>query len=176
MVMPSVRSTRQRSTSGALATPRASVLAPGGISPRTAPPKPGMSMEGAVLYRKAIDNSGVRYKHDPQDRHLLARNISLGLFAVFVLLVLSGPRLWVRQWGYRQEQLAQRIERLAAVRDQLKVQRGRLEDLARIAALAELDGLAETDPERYNWAGEAQPGNFAATDTAVARLFPSQGR
>ncbi|MDE0105569.1 MAG: hypothetical protein OXN89_24595 [Bryobacterales bacterium] len=176
MVMPSVRSTRQRSTSGALATPRASVLAPGGISPGTVYQRPGVSMEGAVLYRKAIDNSGVRYKHDPRDRNLLARNISWGLFAVFMLLVLSGPRLWVRQWGYRQEQLAQRIERLAAVRDQLKVHRGRMEDLSRIAALAELDGLAETDPERYKWAGEAPPANVGATDTTVARLFPSQGR
>ncbi len=132
-------------------------------------------MEGALLYRKAIDNSGVHYEVDPRDRPALARHVSWGLFAVFVLLVLSGPRLWVRQWGYRQEQLAQRMEQLTVVRDQLKVQRGRLQDLRRIAALAEVDGLAATESDRYNWTAQRPVAN-PPSDTAVARLFGSDGR
>ena len=172
MVMPPVGPTIPRPATGASATPRATAVVPGGIPPRLDAAAPGMSMEGALLYRKAIDNRGVRYKSDPGDRHALAKYVSLALFVVFALLVLSGPRLWVRQWGYRQEQLSERIDQLTAVRDQLRVQRGRLENLRRIAALAEIEGLAETDSERYKWTA-AQAPEEPQLGTAVARLLRS---
>ena len=175
MVMPSVRSPRKEATTGALATPRAKNFAPGGISRSEHRSVAGKTMDGMLLYRKAIDNSGVRYKHDPRDRVSLARHISWGLFLVFAMLVFSGPRLWVRQWGYRQEQLAERIEQLSVVRDQLKVRLGRMESLSRVSALAELDGLGETDPQRNGWSSPPPIEDESGT-TTVARLLQLEGR
>ncbi len=128
-------------------------------------------LEGAVLYQKEIDNSRVSYRHDPADRDELRAHISWGLFIAFLLLLAFGPRLWVRHSGYRQAQLAETIEQLVAVRDQLTMQKGRLEDLRRVAALAERSGLRETQEGRYTWL-EPVP-DRGVTETAVARLFAS---
>ncbi len=108
-------------------------------------------MGGAVLYQKKIDNSAISYRYDPRDRDELQSFVSVGLFLALLLLVAFGPRLWQRHSGYRQAQLRERIEKLAAVRDELKVQKGRLEGLPRVRALAEQQGLRETDQDRYTW-------------------------
>ncbi len=131
-----------------------------------------MPMEGAVLYQKAIDNTSVSYRHDPRDRYVLSTHVSWGLFVVLILLIASGPRLWVRHSGYRQAQLTETIEQLTAVREDLKVERGRLEDLRRVAALAEEIGLGETDEGSFVWPA-AHPLD-GGTEPTVARLFSSQ--
>ncbi len=140
----------------------------GGTSPKPAQPT-SLGMEGAVLYQKTIDNSAVNYRHDPRDRDALRWHVSLGLFIVLTVLLASGPRLWVRHSGYRQAELSEKIEQLIVVRDQLKVQKGRLEELARVASFAEQIGLQETQEDRYTWfapePAEEDP------ETAVARLL-----
>ena len=123
----------------------------GGAIPRHPPSTRAASMEGAVLYQKRTDNSGVRYRHDPRDRDAMRRQISWGLFVVFLLVVWFAPRLWVRHLGYREAQLTESIAQLALVRDQLKVERGRLQDRRLIAARAETEGLQETDEGSYTW-------------------------
>ena len=131
-----------------------------------------MPMEGAVLYQKAIDNSSVSYRHDPRDRYVLRTHVSWGLFVVLVLLLASGPRLWVRHSGYRQAQLSETIEQLTAVREHLKVEKGRLEDLQRVAALAQELGLGETEDASYAWTAARPPSG--GPEPTVARLISSQ--
>lgn len=133
---------------------------------------PAIPMEGAVLYHKSIDNSSVRYRHDPRDRDALRTQISWGLFVVLMLLVLSGPRLSVRHSGYRQAQLNERIETLIAVREHLKVEKGQLEDLRRIAALAARRGMRETGEGSYVFPERRPLG--AEQETAVAQLLRNQ--
>ncbi len=128
-----------------------------------------MPMEGAVMYQKVIDNSSVRYRHDPRDRYSLRNHISWGLFVVLLLLLVSGPRLWVRHSGYRQAQLAESIDDLIAVREHLKVEKGRLEDLRRVAVLAERMGLRETGDDSYVFPD--QHPREPVTATTVAQLF-----
>lgn len=128
-----------------------------------------LGMEGTVLFQKTIDNSSVNYRHDPRDRDALRWHVSWGLFVVLMVLLASGPRLWVRHSGYRQAQLTEKIEELIVVRDQLKVQKGRLEDLRRVAAFAEQSGLQETDEDRYTWFAPSHVEEDP--ETAVARLF-----
>ena len=169
---PPARQSHQGWSEGASGHSSSSLAAPGGAARHVAGLAPSMPIEGAVLYKKTIDNSGVRYRHDPKDRDALRKHVSWGLFVVFVLLLLSGPRLWVRHSGYRQAQLVDRIEQLVAVRDQLKVQRGRLEDLRRVAALAELGGLRETGADSYSWFAPRLVDE--ESEKAVARLFDTQ--
>ena len=142
----------------------------------TVPSRPArltsMGLEGAVLVQKTIDNSAVEYQHDPRDRDALRKQVSWGLFIVLIVLLASGPRLWVRQAGYRQAGMINKIEQLTVVRDQLKVQKGRLEDLRRVAALAEQSGLRETDGASYTWF--VAPPVEEDHETAVARLFVNE--
>ena len=140
----------------------------GGTPPKPAQPT-SLGMEVAVLYHKRIDNSDVHFQHDPRDRDSLRWHVSLGLFIVLVVLVATAPRLWVRHSGYRQAKLGEQIEQLIVVRDQLKVEKGRREELSRVAEHAGLIGLRETDADRYTWfapePAEKDP------ETEVARLF-----
>lgn len=150
--------------------PRAVMDSSGGGAIRRRPdPSRIAPMEGAVLYQKRIDNSTVRYRHDPHDRAALRTHVSWGLFVVFLLVLTFGPRLWVRHLGYRHAQLTETIERLTLVRDQLKVHRGRLQDLRRVAALAEERGLGQTEESSYTWF--AQPEKDSGTRHAVAQLI-----
>ncbi len=135
-------------------------------------PAPTMPMEGAFLYHKTIDNSSLSYRHDPGDRDALRSIVSGGLFVVLLFVLLFGPRLWVRHSGYRQAKLIERIEQLTVVRDQLKVQRGRLEDLRRVAALADQRGLRETEEGSYTWFAP-RPIEVGAGQ-AVAQLFGTE--
>ena len=123
----------------------------GGAIPRSPDPARFAPMEGALLYQKRIDNSGVCYRHDPRDRDAMRRHVSWGLFVVFLVVVWFAPRLWVRHLGYREARLTETIAQLTTVRDQLKVKRGRLGDRRRVAALAEMGGLHETDEGSYTW-------------------------
>ena len=86
-------------------------------------------------------------------------------------ILLWGPQRLVTQSGYKQEALRQRVGQLEAVRDELKMQRGRLEDLRRIAALASQMGLQQTDPVKYSWF--ALPPRDDESDKTVARLLRS---
>lgn len=144
----------------------------GGTVPQGPVRLASMGLEGAVLVQKTIDNSSVEYQHDPRDRDALRKQVSWGLFIVLIVLLASGPRLWVRQAGYRQAGMIDKIEQLTVVRDQLKVQKGRLEDLRRVAALAEQSGLRETDGESYTWF--VAPPTEGDHETAVARLFVNE--
>ena len=92
---------------------------------------------------------------------------SVGFFMLFVLVTVFGPRLWLRHAGYRQVRLAENVEQLVQVRDQLKIRRGSLRDLRRVAALAEIAGLVETTEERYVWSAPAT----ADDRRTVAQLF-----
>lgn len=148
--------------------PQLAPAGPGGVRGFAASAAPSLTMEGAVLYQKKIDNSDVSYRHDPRDRDELQSFVSVGLFVALLFLVAFGPRLWQRHSGYRQAQLLERIEQLAAVRDELKVQKGRLEDLRRVRGLAEGLGLGETEPDRYKWL--APRPERAAPEAAVARV------
>lgn len=130
-------------------------------------------MEGAVLYQKAIDNSGVRYRHDPRDRDVWRSLVSGGLFVALLFILAFGPRLWVRHSGYRQAQLREQIEQLTVVRDQLKVRKGSLEDLRRVAALAGERGLEETEAKSYTWFAP-QPIESGPGRKAVAQLFGAE--
>lgn len=126
-------------------------------------------MEGAVLYRKSIDNSSVKYRHDPTDRHALRAQLSWGLFFVVVLLLATSPRLLVRHSGYRQAQLSAKIEKLVAVREHLKVEKGRVEDLQRVERLAAELGFSSTGDESYTWTGERRLGG--GSEPTVAQLI-----
>ncbi len=151
------------------ATPSPSV--PGGATPPAAAQAQSMSIGGAPLYQKRIDNSGIRYRHDPRDREVWRVGLSLGLFLLVLAILLWGPQRLVTQSGYKQEALRQRVGQLQAVRDELKMQRGRLEDLRRVAALAEQMGLRQTEPDSYSWF--ALPPGDGESDTTVARLLRS---
>ena len=148
----------------------------GGSGARGAFPEPSKSMArsmaGAVLYQKSIDNSAVWYWHDPSDRFSLRRHVSWGLFVVFVVVLVSGPRLWVRHSGYRQAELAQDIDDLVGVRDRMKVRKGRLEDPSRVAALAEDRGFHETEEDSYVWS--ALPLSEEGLETEVAQLVVTE--
>ena len=140
----------------------------GGGGPQPVPPGP-VGIEGTILYQKAIDNSTVQYRHDPGDRDALRLYVSLALFVVVMVCAFSAPRLWVRHSGYRQADLNGRIEELIVVRDRLKVEKGRLEDLRRVAVFAELGGLQETEESNYTWF--APPETGAAGRPEVAQLL-----
>lgn len=143
----------------------------GGGLPLPVPPGP-IGIEGTMLYQKSIDNSTVHYKHDPSDRDALRRYVSLALFVVLMVCAFSAPRIWVRHSGYRQAELNQKIEQLAVVRDRLKVTKGRLEDLRRVAVFAELIGLQETEESNYTWFAPSETG--AAGRPEVAQLLVSE--
>lgn len=143
--------------------------AAGGARRERSSSAPSIPMEGAFLYHKTIDNSSVSYRHDPTDRDALRGIVSGGLFVVLLFVLLFGPRLWVRHSGYRQAKHIERIEQLTVFRDQLKVQRGRLEDLRRVAALADQLGLRETEEDSYTWF--APRPIEEGTEQAVAQLF-----
>ncbi len=145
----------------------------GASRPGTSGTRP-MGMEGTMLYQKTIDNSRLHYRHDPQDRRFLRRNLSLAMFVGLVILAFSGPRLWVRQAGYRQAELVQTIERLTVVRNTLKVEKGRLEDLRRVAAIAERSGLRETEEASYTWFAPVY--DEAGVDAEVAQLLGGEGQ
>ena len=151
------------------ATPSPSV--PGGIAQPAATQAQSMSIRGAPLYRKQIDNSGIRYRYDPRDREVWRVGLSVGLFLMVMAILLWGPQRLVTQSGYKQEALRQRVGQLEAVRDELKMQRGRLEDLRRIAALAGQMGLRQTDPVKYSWF--ALPPRDDESEKTVARLLRS---
>jgi hypothetical protein len=87
-------------------------------------------------------------------------------------MLLWGPQRLVTQSGYKQEAMRQRVSQLQAVRDELKMQRGRLADLRRVAALAEGMGLQQTDPDSYSWFVLPPEGGDA--DTTIARLLRSR--
>ena len=137
----------------------------GGGDPQPAPPGP-VGIEGTMLYQKTIDNSAVLYRHDPRDRDALRTYVSLALFVVLLVCFFSAPRLWLRHSGYRQAQLNQRIEELIVVRDRLKVEKGRLEDLRRVAAFAELEGLKETEASKYTWSSAPDAGHGGRPEVA----------
>ena len=144
---------------------------PGGVARPVADSAQSMSIAGAPLYQKQIDNSGVRYRHDPRDREVWRVGLSLGLFLLVLAIALWGPQRMVTQSGYKQEALRQQVGQLEAVRDGLKMQRGRLEDLRRVAVLAEQMGLRQTEPESYSWF--ALPPGGGESEAAVARLLRS---
>ena len=156
-------------TSAGRAAP--SQATPGGAAAPVAGQAQSMSIEGAPLYQKRIDNSGIRYRHDPRDREIWQIGLSVGLFLLVLAMLLWGPQRLVTQSGYKQEALRQRVSQLQAVRDELKMQRGRLEDLRRVAALAEAMGLQQTEVDSYNWF-VLPPGGEEA-DSTVARLLQS---
>ena len=151
------------------ATP--SRTAPGGVTRPVAAQAQSMSIGGAPLYQKHIDNSGIRYRHDPRDREVWRVGLSLGLFLMVLAILLWGPQRLVTESGYKQEALRQQVGLLQAVRDELKMQRGRLEDLRRVAVLAEQMGLRQTEPDSYSWL--ALPPGDGDSDTTVARLLRS---
>ena len=124
---------------------------------------------GAVIYQKRFDNGDVHYRHDPRDRASLRWHVSVGLFVALMLLLAFGPRLWVRHSGYRQAELTAKVNRLVAVRDQLKYEKGRREGLARVAELAQELGLRQTEENSYMWF-TPQPGE-EELEHAVVRLF-----
>ena len=144
---------------------------PGGAAGPVAGQAQSMSIDGALLYQKRIDNSGIRYRHDPRDRDIWQVSLSVGLFLLVLAMLLWGPQQLVTQSGYKQEALRQRVSQLQAVRDELKMQRGRLEDLRRVAALAEAMGLQQTEVDSYSWF-VLPPGDEEA-DSTVARLLKS---
>ena len=144
---------------------------PGGAAAPVAAQAQSMSIDCAPLYQKHIDNSAIRYRHDPRDREIWRVGLSLGLFLLVLAILLWGPQRLVTQSGYKQEALRQRAGQLQAVRDELKMQRGRLEDLRRVAALAEEMGLRQTEPDSYSWF--ALPTGERESETAVARLLSS---
>lgn len=147
----------------------ATPLPPGGVTPPAAAPAQSMPIGGAALYQKHIDNSGIRFRHDPRDREVWRVGLSLSLFLLVLAILLWGPQRFVTQSGYKQEALRQRVEQLQAVRDELTIQRGRLEDLRRVAVLAEQMGLRQTDPDSYSWF--ALPPRDGESDKSVARLL-----
>lgn len=151
------------------ATPSPSV--PGGATRPVTAQTQSMSMGGVPLYPKRIDNSGIRYRYDPRDREVWRVGLSLCLFLLVLAILLWGPQRLVTQSGYKQEALRQRAGQLQAVRDELKMQRGRLEDLRRVAALAEQMGLRQTEPGSYSWF--ALPPGDGESDASVARLLRS---
>ena len=144
---------------------------PGGAAAEAAPRAQPMSTTGAPLYRKRIDNSGVRYRSDPRDREIWKFGLSAGLFLLVLATLLWGPQRYATQSTYRQEALRQRVGQLETVRDELRMQRGRLEDLRRVAALAEQMGFEQTEPDSYSWF--ALPPANAEPDKTVARLLRS---
>lgn len=142
----------------------------GGGAPRRRPSSTRhRPIESTLLYQKKIDNSSVRYRHDPRDRAALRAHVSWGLFIVMLVVLAFGPRLWVRHLGYRQVELAEKVEELTVVRDRLKVHRGRLQDLDRVAELAANRGLQETEESSYTWF--APDSLEAGSQPAVAQLF-----
>ncbi len=159
----------RRGVSKQRATPSQS--APGGVTRPVADQSQSMSIGGVPLYPKRIDNSGIRYRHDPRDREVWRVGLSLCLFLLVLAILLWGPQRLVTQSGYKQEALRQRAGQLQAVRDELKMQRGRLEDLRRVAALAEQMGLRQTEPDSYSWF--ALPPGDGESDATVARLLRS---
>ncbi|MCY4188441.1 MAG: hypothetical protein OXD30_08155 [Bryobacterales bacterium] len=142
---------------------------PGGTAESAAARSQSAPSMGAPLYQKRIDNSGVRYRHDPRDREIWKFALSAGLFLLLLALLIWGPQGLVTRSSYRQEALRQTVEQLQAVRDELKMQRGRLEDLRRVAALAEAMGLQQTEPDSYSWFA-MQPAS-EESDGVVARLL-----
>lgn len=148
-----------------------SLATPSGTSAPVVAQAQSMSIEGAPLYQKRIDNSGIRYRHDPRDREVWQVGLSVGLLLLVLAMLLWGPQRLVTQSGYQQEALRQRVSQLQAVRDELKMQRGRLEDLRRVAALAEAMGLRQTEPGSYSWF--VLPAEDGAADATVARLLRS---
>ena len=87
-----------------------------------------------------------------------------GLFVVLLSLIATSPRLWVRHSGYRQAQLTETVEQLVAVREHLKVEKGRLEDLQRVAVLAADLGLEPYGGHEVHMDGPASAGRRSGTD------------
>ncbi len=139
-----------------------------GLSRRAASTRP-LPLEDVAFFIKDIENNGVEHRYDPSDERSLRGLLGCGLVLALTLLMLFGPRAWVRHSGYRAAELSRQIEELQVVQDQLTVRQGQMGDLRRVADLASKDGFIEPRPGDYAWQDRTVPP--ANPDNALALLL-----
>ena len=139
-----------------------------GLSRRAACTRP-LPLEDVAFFIKDIENDAVEHRYDPSDERSLRGLLGCGLAVALALVILFGPRAWVRHSGYRAAELSRQIEELQVVQDQLTVRQGQLGDLRRVADLAAKDGFIEPRPGDYAWQDRTVPP--ASPDNALALLL-----
>jgi cell division protein FtsL len=104
--------------------------------------------EGLLRLGKPIDNSGVVREVDPRSRREIVLMIVLVALLAAGLGLYAWPALEIRRAGQEGALLDSQKDRLLEENRKLRLEKGSLEDPARIDAIARKEGLAEPPPER----------------------------
>ncbi len=107
-----------------------------------------MRDEGLLRLGKPIDNSGVVREVDPRSRREIVLMILLVALLAAGLGLYAWPALEIRRAGQEGALLDAQKDRLLEENRKLRLEKGSLEDPARIDAIAKQEGLAEPAPER----------------------------
>ncbi len=107
-----------------------------------------MRDEGLLRLGKPIDNSGVVREVDPRSRREIVLMIVLVALLAAGLGLYAWPALEIRRAGQEGALLDAQKDRLLEENRKLRLEKGSLEDPARIDAIAKQEGLAEPAPER----------------------------
>jgi cell division protein FtsL len=102
-----------------------------------------------VVLSKSIDNSGVVREVDPRTSRDLAAMLLLTVILVGGLVLYAWPHFQMRQTAIATEQMQAERERLIEENRKLRLEKASLEDLARVAIIAERHlGLEKPDARR----------------------------
>jgi cell division protein FtsL len=121
--------------------------------------------EGLLRLGKPIDNSGVVREVDPRSRREIVLLILLVAVLAGGLGLYAWPALEIRRAGQEGALLDREKQRLLEENRKLQLEKGSLENLGRVEAIATRDGLVPPAPERTIVIEVERPG---APDEKVA--------
>jgi cell division protein FtsL len=104
--------------------------------------------EGLLRLGKPIDNSGVVREVDPRSRREIVLLILLVAVLAAGLGLYAWPALEIRRAGQEGALLDREKQRLLEENRKLQLEKGSLENLGRVEAIATRDGLVPPAPER----------------------------
>jgi len=104
--------------------------------------------EGLLRLGKPIDNSGVVREVDPRSRREIVLLIVLVAVLAAGLGLYAWPALEIRRAGQEGALLDREKDRLLEENRKLRLEKGSLESLPRVEAIATKEGLAAPAPER----------------------------
>jgi len=143
-----------------------------GLSRRPAALRP-LPMEDVCFYIKPIDNSDLQREADSREKGAWLRFVAGGLLVLMAVIGLYGPKAWMRQSGYRIEELESRHQALAEINRQLRVREAQLSNLSRVAEYASRMGLEAPPPERVAWQDLTIPPSSETTELAESLPPPA---
>ncbi len=130
----------------------------GNAGPGLLPPLPQQSL---YLFRKAIDNSGVKRQPDPQGRTRQWRWIATTMACTFLLVALLWPNIYGMLAGYQIEALKTEQQRLQAERASLELQEANLLSPEKLEELARNQEFIDPAPNQVVYLPPAADGSLA---------------